>query len=103
MIIWSGLGWLVFVLVFAMSLLAEFSVEAALQDDNYYQSHGWPLAVVLFGAAIVTWLLGSHLNRQPERAVEGPGGVNRHRFFFLPMQYWGPILAVLAVGVLALR
>lgn len=97
MIIWSGLGFLVFVIVFAVSLLAEFSVESSFHDDNYYQSHGWPLAMVLICSAIVTWFLGSYLNRQP-----GPA-VNRHRFFFTPMQYWGPILVVVAIATFALR
>jgi hypothetical protein len=111
MIIWSGWGFLVAVIVFAASLLAEFSVESSFHDDTYYQSQGWPLAMALACSAIVTWWLGSYLNRQPGRTVidkqtgreEILGGMNRHRLFFIPMQYWGPILGVLAVVTYALR
>jgi hypothetical protein len=110
-IIWSGWGFMVFLIVFAASLLAESSVESALHDQNYYQSHGWPLAVALIASAVVTWFLGSFLNRQPERTVidketgreEILRGVNRHRFFFIPMQNWGLILAALAIVSFALR
>lgn len=96
MIIWSGWGFLVFLIVFAVSLLAEVSVESSLHDESYYQSHGWPLAAALICSAVVTWYVGSFLNRRP-------GRTERHRFFFLPMQYWAPILMVLAVVSLALR
>lgn len=97
MIIWSGWGFLVFLIVFAVSVLAEVLVESSLRDESYYQSHGWPLAVALICSAVVTWYVGSFLNRQPGRSD------NRHRFFFIPMQYWAPILTVLAIVSLALR
>jgi hypothetical protein len=96
MIIWSGWGFLVFLIVFALSLLTELSVESSLRDESYYQSHGWPLAAALLCSAVVTWYLGSILNRQPGRT-----GIDR--FFFLPMRYWAPILSVLAIVSLALR
>jgi hypothetical protein len=97
MIIWSGWGFIVALIVFGASLLAEVSIEASLHDGNYYQSHGWPLALALLGSAVVTWFLGSFLNRQPEQSAIP------HRFFFIPMQYWGPILAVVAIGSLVIR
>ena len=96
MIIWSGLGFLVFVIVFGVSLLAEVFVESTLHDGSYYQRHGWPLAAALLCSAVVTWYLGSFLNPQPGRA-------GHHRFFFIPMQYWAPILTVLAIVSLAVR
>ena len=94
MIIWSGWGFLVFLIVFVVSWLAECSVESSLHDQSYYQSHGWPLAAALICSAVVTWYLGSFLNRQLGR--------NEHRFFFIPMQYWAPILTVLAIVSLGL-
>ncbi len=96
MIIWSGWGFLVFLIVFAVSLLAELFVESSLHDQRYYQSHGWPLAAALLCSAVVTWYLGSFLNRQPGRT-----GIDR--FFFIPMQYWAPILTVLAIVSFVLR
>jgi hypothetical protein len=111
MIIWSGWGFMVALIVFGASLLAEVSIESSVNDMNYYQSHSWPLAVALLGSAVVTWFLGSFLNRQPgPTAIDHPTGreevlrdANRHRFFFIPMQYWGPILAALAIVSFALR
>lgn len=99
------------VLVFAVSLATELGVEAYFGDDRYYQTHAWPLAAALLVAAAVTWLWGSRLNRGPGRTVidkqtgreEVLGGPGRHRLFFVPMQYWGPILAVGALVSLILR
>lgn len=96
MIIWSGWGFLVFVIVFAVSLLAELSVESSLHDESYYQSHRWPLAAALVCSAVVTWYLGSFLSGRP-------GRTGRDRFFFIPVQHWAPILAVLAIASLAFR
>jgi hypothetical protein len=111
MIIWSGWGFMVAVLVFALSLATELGVESYFGDDRYYQTHAWPLAAALLVAAAVTWLWGSRLNRGPGRTVidkqtgreEVIGGPGRHRLFFVPMQYWGPILAVGALVSLILR
>lgn len=111
MIIWSGWGFMVAVIVFVASLVTELTVESAFADESYYQSHAWPLVVALLVSAAVAWLWGSHLNKQPGRTMIDKetgaevvvGGGGHHRLFFIPMQYWGPILAALAIASPLLR
>ncbi|HEX7186242.1 MAG TPA: hypothetical protein VF756_30735 [Thermoanaerobaculia bacterium] len=93
MIIWSEWGFLVAVIVFVSSLLMEIAVESRFNDDSYYQTQAWPLALALVIAGAICWFWGKGLNQAG----------SRHRLFFIPMQYWGPILGVIAVVVFFTR
>lgn len=103
MMIWSGLGFLVAVITFGCALGTEALVEAWFQDDHYYQSHGWPKFVAFVVAAVIVGVVGWTLKRRqgkvlidPETGDEVIVGVD-NTFFFIPMEYWAPILLVLAV------
>jgi hypothetical protein len=104
MVIWSGLGFLVAVVAFLLLLLAEYGTEALSGDDSYYQAHGWPKLLALWLAGAVIWLLGAYLNRKQGKVmIEKETGREvllkpDHSFFFIRMEYWGPIL--LALGVI---
>jgi hypothetical protein len=108
-IIWRGLGWLVAVIVFGFSLVANL-VFNATYGEGYYDHHKWPFALSLFVSAAVCWFLGSYLKKRSDRiAIDKQTGqeivVNqsRHALFFLPMHLWGPVLALGAVVVLVLE
>lgn len=112
MLIWNGWGFLVAVVVFGCSFLTEISVETVMKDDRYYQTHGWPLFVAFLVAATIVWPLGRALNRS--RSVGAPGGPHTggrvvlepgggHTFFFIPVEYWAPLLAVIAIGFLVTK
>lgn len=110
MIIWTGRGFLVAVIVFLLSLGAEFGVESASGNDNYYQIHAWPLALALFTSGVISWLLGNRFNSEKGRVVidketgqEIVIGGPDHTLFFIKMQYWGPILMLIAVSVFFFR
>lgn len=102
-IVWTRLGFLVLVIAFAAFLSTEWIVEAANADPSYYQNNGWPKIVAsVVGGSLVS-LLGFYLNRKidsrelvdpktGERMLFTTGG--GHTFFFIPMQYWGPIIVV---------
>jgi len=103
MIIWSGWGFMVPVVAFGSLLATEAGVEAAFQDDNYYQSHGWPKLVGLLAAAFFVWLIDLWLKKRPRRKlvdietgehVSVGGGDS---FFFIPVKWWAPILIVCGV------
>jgi hypothetical protein len=106
MIIWTGLGFLVAVIVFGFSLAFNLAFNA-LWGEGYYDTHKWPFAISLFLSAIACWLLGLALRKRTARTVidKATGQeivLNRsnHSLFFIPMHFWGPILAVIAVVVL---
>ena len=106
MVIWSGLGFLVAVITFLLLLLAEYGTEALYGDESYYQAHGWPKLLAFWLAGAVIWPLGAYLNRKQGKVmIEKATGREvllkpDHTFFFIRMEYWGPIL--LALGVIFL-
>lgn len=106
MIIWSGFGFLVAVIVFGSSLALNFAFNAWL-GSGYYDTHKWPLAISLFLSAVICWFLGSALRKRGSQTVidKATGQemvLNRsnHSLFFIPMHIWAPILAVIGVIVL---
>jgi hypothetical protein len=112
MIIWSGWGFLVAVITFGCALLGEVVTEAAAHDDRYYQNHGWPKLAAFLVAAAIVWPLGRLLNRkQTERELVDPATGQRvllqsgggHSLFFVPVQYWAPILVALGVVFLFVK
>ena len=109
MIEYKGKGYLVAAVGFLLALGTEYATEAWSGDASYYQTHGWPLAAVLLTAGAASWLIGSYLHRKGSRVVidkatgreETVGGDDT--FFFVPIRFWGPILAAIAIGVLYQR
>ena len=106
MLIWSGLGILIPVIVAVCALLSEMVLNAALHDDKYYQSHSWPALLAMTIAAMFVWLLSQRLNKQPgKRLVDPATGKDvilrpRHSLFFVPVRYWPPLLVVCGVALL---
>jgi hypothetical protein len=103
MIIWSGWGFLVAVIAFSASLVMEVVTEALVGDDRFYQARAWPLALALALSGVIIWKLGKYLHARGARVVIDRatgqeltiGG--QHRFFFVPMHYWGPVLIALSM------
>jgi len=109
MMIWSGWGFLVAVIVFGASLAMELVTEALVGDDRFYQVQAWPLALALALSGVLIWGVGKYLHARGARVVIDKatgqeltiGG--QHRFFFIPMHYWGPVLIALSVLPFILR
>jgi hypothetical protein len=106
MIIWSGWGIMVGLVAFAIVMLTQLCVNAVMQDDHFYQTNGWPKLLGLWIAAAVSWPMGHVMNRGEERWIYDPEtsepvlvreGGNEHTLFFIPVQYWWIVLAVLGV------
>jgi hypothetical protein len=94
MIIWSGHGYLVAVIVFLSSLAMEFATESAAGNDRFYQQSVWALPAAFLMAAVLTFVV--------ERAISARS-TDRHTLFFIPMKWWPLVLAGLAVVVLSYR
>jgi hypothetical protein len=54
---WAGKGWFVPAITFASCLAMELVVRAVYHDNTYYQTHGWPILVALFLAAILVQMV----------------------------------------------
>ena len=103
MIIWSGLGFLVPVFVFGAALLCNWAFDAAW-GAGYYSAHKWTIAVAMFIAAALSWVVGSLLSKRTARTVIDKATGKEmvldqasHRLFFIPMHYWGGILVVIGL------
>ena len=107
MLIWKGWGLLV--IVFAIGsmaigqLLQGGDVASTLSASQVFLWRSVPLML----AAIPVWILGRKKNTKTEKILVDPetgenvtlvsgGG---HELFFLPMEYWAPILVVLALSM----
>jgi hypothetical protein len=86
MIIWRGLGWVVFAMVVGLGAITQWAVETHLGVAYA----GWPLSAVLAVTGAVAGAVG--LAHNPR------GAPARHSFFFVPLQYWAPIAWVAAVA-----
>ncbi|WP_460554963.1 hypothetical protein [Ferruginibacter profundus] len=103
MIIWSGYGFVVFVVVFLDSLVAEVVSESLTHDENYYQNNLIPLGCSFLVSAIVVRLISDFMIRRKRQSVTA-GEKNmvigkEHRLFFIPLFYWPLILMVLGSGI----
>jgi len=104
MIIWRGMGWLVAVIVFGFSFAGNLICNS-IYGDGYYDNHKGPLCLALALSAIPIWFLGRYLRTKSDRIVidkatgkEMAMNQSRHALFFIPMDYWAPILLVIAVA-----
>jgi hypothetical protein len=100
--IWSGWGILVVLYGLAGLLVGGIIGNAAGLGSRQLITIG--ICEVL--AAIALWFTGVRLNRDTERRLVDPKtgqGViirRRHTLFWIPMQYWAAVLALIGVIVL---
>lgn len=108
-IFWRGLGYLVAVIVFGLSLAGNLLFNA-LYGEAYYDNHKWPFALSLLCSALCCWFLGNHLRKRFDRvAIDKQMGKeivtnqSRHTFLFIAMHWWAPILAGIGLVLLGLE
>lgn len=108
-LIWSGKGFLIPIIVFLSSLLAELISEAITKDDNYYQSNLIPLGVSLIISGLFLWILSGRLKKsKPKIFIEKETGKEfvvkkDNNFFFIPFEYWPSILIGIGFIVIVIR
>lgn len=106
MIVWSGLGFLVPVILIINGIIVDLLCGLITGNSQFYDQNKWPLTVVLIITGILCWFLGKYLNKPNDKIyIDKETGKEvqlrkSHRFFFIKMQYWGPILGV--IGIIAL-
>ena len=104
MIIWSGFGFLALLIPIVTAMLVAGPV-AAVMPAGYLANHGWPTALGVLLGGIVVWVLGTRMNGTGRLLVDPQTGQQvtirrKHSLFFIPMQYWGIVAAVIAVFLL---
>ena len=109
MIIWSGWGFLIAIIIFINSLIGELLCRVITRDNQYYQQHNWPITVVLIISGVICWFLGKYLNSSNGKLyIDKETGEEvqiskKHTFFFIKMEYWGPILGVIGLVTLFVK
>lgn len=91
MIVWSGRGFLPLAFLFAGGVLAQWLAEDLLGVP--YQ--GWPVSAMLVIAGALSFAFG--------RAWNHAGRPAAHTLFWIPLQWWGPLLVIAAVANLVVR
>ncbi len=109
MFFWSGLGFLVALFVFGAALLCNWAFDAAL-GAGYYSAHTWTIGVAMLIAGALSWIVGSLLRKRTSQIVIDKATGQEmvldratHRFFFIPMHYWGGILGVLGLALCVMQ
>ncbi|HDW8004919.1 TPA: hypothetical protein RM482_000496 [Bacillus cereus] len=109
MIIWSGWGFLVAIIVIINTLLGKAIFGSITGDATYFQDHSWPMVVMFIISGVMSWYLGKYINKPDGKVyIDAETGEKvmfnkKHSLFFIKMEYWGPILGVIAVVTLITR
>ena len=102
-IIWKGKGWMVFVITFFCSLLAELITRAITHDDNFYSVNPYPLTISLIISGAIIFFISKtfdaknyDLNLTEAENIKKNTTV-KHSLFFIPIRYWSFILLSLSL------
>lgn len=102
MIIWKGWGILAVIIAIVCSVLMQLACDAVF-GSGYYKSSSWAMPLALLLASVAIFFVGQKLNNKPGRVVIDKATneeyilKSTHSLFWIPLQYWGAVTAVLAV------
>jgi hypothetical protein len=109
MILYTGLGFLVVVFFLAPLVVIGAILFYGFGIDFLRSPSWWPLHSLMILGAILTFVVGSLLNRNmlEETTYEKSGPVrvlrSRHTLYYIRMEYWGPIVLVVYFALIAYR
>lgn len=98
MIVWSGRGFLTVLVLFALLFIGVAVFPKAYSD--------YAFVFTAFGTAWFSWYFGTKWNSGTARVLrdESTGEqvrlLKNHSLFWIPMQYWGGIFALLGIVIL---
>jgi hypothetical protein len=109
MFVWRGWGIVVVLITFLCSLVAEL-ITRGLAGRGYWETHSYPLAMALLGAAAVIWWADARLYARQEKRtlVDEKTGERfnvapRHELFFVRMKWWSLVCAGGGMAVLLMN
>lgn len=109
MIAYTGLGYLVLVLLVAPLIVFGAILNWGFGIDVLRTSSWWPLHSLIVLGAISIFVIGWRANRNlvEETIYEKTGPVRvlrpRHTLYWIRMEYWGPISLVIYFSLAAYR
>jgi hypothetical protein len=101
-VIWKGKGWLVALITFICSLLAEIITQVITKDGAFYQTNPYPISIAVFISGLLTFYLANKLKSTVYKESKN-NFHSSHSLFFIPINYWGWILIVISILVFAIR
>lgn len=99
--LYTGWGPIVFLVFIVITFGAQRLLWSWTGEGRYFLYHPFIGLLIFAFAGVVTWFLGKFMNRKPiqvtELDEEGRKSVAkaRHTIWYIPAEYWGPILFVL--------
>lgn len=107
--LFSGWGPIVLVVFFIIVFGAQRLFWSWTGEGRYFFQHPFVGLLIFAFAGMVVWQLGRFMNRKPlhveeldqygRKLVPKP----RHTIWFIPAQYWGPILFVVFALIILLK
>jgi amino acid transporter len=107
--LFTGWGPIVVVVFLVITFGAQRLLWSVTGEGRYFVHHPFVGLLVFAVAAVVVWFLGKFMNRKPLQVMEldqhGRKLVPkaRHTIWFVPAEYWGPILFVLLTVIILLH
>ena len=106
MFFWRGKGIYVVLFLFASILITTLFGSLILRVENDFSGSKWFLFATFNVAGFFCWKIGKRINLKLPKILIDPKTneeveiIERHTFWFIPMQYWGIIYSV--IGIYAL-
>lgn len=105
MIIWSGLGFLIIVIMIASGICIRFIFETITGDVQAFNNGNLGVTVTMFVTAILNFGLYKFLMCKKGRVViDKETGqeielFKNHSLFFIPVKWWTPIFGIVALVI----
>jgi predicted ABC-type sugar transport system permease subunit len=90
--IWHRWGILALIIPLPILYLTQLAVDASF-GQGFYTATLWPKVIATFATAIAVSGVGFLLNKKHTELNQ------KHRFFWLPMEYWGAIFLIFGLFV----
>lgn len=103
--IWSGYGYVVFIIVFICSLITEVVTRFLTNDDEFYQNHYFPISLALMISGIMVFLFQKYFdnlkakNKDTYFIQKATIADLNNTLFFIPLKYWSYILMAIAIAI----
>ncbi|MEO1083704.1 MAG: hypothetical protein AAFY88_05635 [Acidobacteriota bacterium] len=101
MIIWSGFGFLTLLILALSMIFMQVGVEA-IWGEEAYKTLPWAQTAGIVLGGLVTFVLGSWLNRETRIVLDEASGdgltiQDSNTLFFIKMEYWGLLFIIIAL------